>query len=422
MDKGLAKMNEGEKGTCAHYKWGNPSDYFKWAKESTAEVPVRASDFMPNYDQDHYWSGYYTTNPELKIICKDFSRLLNLFRKTYTKYRLRGGAEVPEYRSLLERADALVSVMQHHDGITATSKYHIEELFKGRMRKGEEELVAAIKKLNSISSAACQLFSGGNKCVLANVNGPRIHLRVLHEGASKVERIELVLPSGQFYEAQADPEDNIFCSKEECSLIFEATLQAGQNNFLLNQVDASNDIIINEKDVDGLAYEGSEFKFEMGKSQLRYTQKDGEFIALSLVRSNNQGSMTDTTSWDKFGNPNNKQERRIPGIYIMANNGVIEPVPEVSWERLKVAAGKRHTKITAVSKTGNAVILVNSKEPNVIDVVADFTPPTRSNFDFFLKIDSALRPGGTYYHDMNGYLVSQRRVGSRLDYTWKYKK
>jgi len=92
LEKALNKMNQGGKSSCAHYKWGNPSDYFKWTNNSKAEVPVRASDFMPNYDQDHYWSGYYTSNPELKIICKDFSRILNLFRKIYTKYRLNGGS------------------------------------------------------------------------------------------------------------------------------------------------------------------------------------------------------------------------------------------------------------------------------------------------------------------------------------------
>jgi hypothetical protein len=95
---------------------------------------VRESDFLPNYDQDHYWSGYYTSNPQLKIVCKDFSRLSNLYRKLYVKYLVQGGSENKDLRGLLEKADALLAVMQHHDGITATSKYHIEELFIRRMR------------------------------------------------------------------------------------------------------------------------------------------------------------------------------------------------------------------------------------------------------------------------------------------------
>ena len=80
---------------------------------------------MPNYDQDHYWSGYFTTNPMLKIVCKDFSRLINLYRKIFLKERIKNKRENDEHRKLLNRADELLSVMQHHDGITATSKYYI---------------------------------------------------------------------------------------------------------------------------------------------------------------------------------------------------------------------------------------------------------------------------------------------------------
>jgi hypothetical protein len=48
-------------------------------------MPIRKEDFMPNWDQDHYWTGYYTTDPDLKKVCKDFSRLVNLFRKICIK-------------------------------------------------------------------------------------------------------------------------------------------------------------------------------------------------------------------------------------------------------------------------------------------------------------------------------------------------
>lgn len=48
---------------------------------------------MPNWDQDRYWTGYYTTDPLLKKTCKDFSRLVNFYRKSllftdqYSKYQ-----------------------------------------------------------------------------------------------------------------------------------------------------------------------------------------------------------------------------------------------------------------------------------------------------------------------------------------------
>lgn len=59
---------------------------------------------MPNWDQDRYWSGYYTTDPDLKIICKDFSRLLNLYRKNMVKNQLQDSSIIQTYGSTLKVA------------------------------------------------------------------------------------------------------------------------------------------------------------------------------------------------------------------------------------------------------------------------------------------------------------------------------
>jgi replicative superfamily II helicase len=37
------------------------------------------------------------------------------------------------FSSIVQRAEELLAIMQHHDGITATSKSYIEKLFKDRM-------------------------------------------------------------------------------------------------------------------------------------------------------------------------------------------------------------------------------------------------------------------------------------------------
>lgn len=119
---------------------------------------------MPNFDQDHYWSGYYTTNPDLKKICKDFSRLVNLYRKIYTRHLVSGGQEKAHFRGLLVQADQLLSVMQHHDGITATSKYHIENLFKTRINSKTLDLMNAIAEIRGLPLHPCTLHQGGNRC------------------------------------------------------------------------------------------------------------------------------------------------------------------------------------------------------------------------------------------------------------------
>jgi hypothetical protein len=54
--------------------------------------------------------------------------------------------------------------MQHHDGITATSKYHIEDLFKKHMKSSSDSLIKAIMKLKGQNSPVCSLYNNGNKC------------------------------------------------------------------------------------------------------------------------------------------------------------------------------------------------------------------------------------------------------------------
>lgn len=86
LEAALKEMNEG-KGECPMYKYGNPSEYVSLISKYYEEnkLPTRKFDFMPNWDQDRYWSGYYTSDPQLKVQCKDFSRLVNLYRKMLLK-------------------------------------------------------------------------------------------------------------------------------------------------------------------------------------------------------------------------------------------------------------------------------------------------------------------------------------------------
>lgn len=176
---------------------------------------------MPNYDQDHYWSGYYTTNPELKKVCKDFSRLVNLFRKIYAKHITAGGAENGNIKKLLNDADELLAVMQHHDGITATSKYHIENMFKDRMNAKTTAIIDAISDIKQVPKQNCKFYQGGNTCAI-QTEEDTVYLSILHEGAPKKERVEIVLPNNVAYDVFDHNDDEVFCEPKigQCSVVF----------------------------------------------------------------------------------------------------------------------------------------------------------------------------------------------------------
>lgn len=52
-------------------------------KDYWSQHPVksREHDFMPDWDQDRYWVGYYTTDPLTKKVCRDSSRTLHFYKK-----------------------------------------------------------------------------------------------------------------------------------------------------------------------------------------------------------------------------------------------------------------------------------------------------------------------------------------------------
>lgn len=173
----LLNLNHKNPTQCPVFKYGNPSDYLSLMKNvyNQDSLPVRNFDFIPNWDQDHYWTGYYATDPDLKKKCKDFSRLVNFYRKIAIKQP----KNPHNNETLLAESNELLALMQHHDGITATSKRHIEAEMKGRMKTTSDALVESIKKVGGFTKEFCSLYSDGNKCALSS-REKTVYLSVLH--------------------------------------------------------------------------------------------------------------------------------------------------------------------------------------------------------------------------------------------------
>ena len=131
--------------------------------------------------------------------------------------------------------------MQHHDGITATSKTHIERLFKQRMRDTTAILTKTLQRLTKQSSATldtivCQLFEQNNICTLGtNAVNDYLTFKILHEGKKKKERVEIVFPEDVYFKMKAHDFD-VFCidasnsgkgglhGRKNCRMVFEAVL------------------------------------------------------------------------------------------------------------------------------------------------------------------------------------------------------
>ena len=122
----------------AEIQWGTLKDYFKIVRERTTSFPTLKGDFHVYSDiftegRPAYWSGYYTTRPYFKILCRQLEASLHAAEMFYTwawNYPLT--KRFNKILQLLEKDfERLVksrrhlSLVQHHDAITGTSKSYV---------------------------------------------------------------------------------------------------------------------------------------------------------------------------------------------------------------------------------------------------------------------------------------------------------
>lgn len=73
--------------------------------------------------------------------------------------------------------------MQHHDGITATAKRHIEKEMKTRMKANSDEIHSKLAEMTG-QKILCPLYQNRNKCTFTSIE-PIVYLSILHEGTAK---------------------------------------------------------------------------------------------------------------------------------------------------------------------------------------------------------------------------------------------
>lgn len=114
--------------------YGNPTEYFIALMDEVygrgvKPVATRTEDIMPiwDYDSGLYWTGYYTTDAYHKKDYRDLGRLLHGTRKIFMNiYANQPDSERnKKYYKTLEKVAEQVSYLQHHDGISGTSKYTV---------------------------------------------------------------------------------------------------------------------------------------------------------------------------------------------------------------------------------------------------------------------------------------------------------
>ncbi|KAG7340186.1 glycosyl hydrolase family 38 protein [Nitzschia inconspicua] len=111
-------------------------------KEDDDEIPiswtVKQDDFFPYSDCPHcFWTGYFTSRPALKKLERVSSAFLMAARQMESLLDYDGRMDKnSRWRGSLHELEDASGVVQHHDGVSGTSKQHVANDYAKRLQAG----------------------------------------------------------------------------------------------------------------------------------------------------------------------------------------------------------------------------------------------------------------------------------------------
>ncbi|KAF2071779.1 hypothetical protein CYY_006907 [Polysphondylium violaceum] len=163
--------------TNVKIQYSTLKDFFdetkEWLNKNNVPVNYYDQDFFPLADDERtYWTGYYTSRPLLKG------------RERAASSRLRGTEILAScqnhlFTDLLDSASKNISILQHHDAITGTSRQHVVDDYLDRMENTyhimdevTEKSMNQILKINDVSVIRDFLldFKGANSIFISITN------------------------------------------------------------------------------------------------------------------------------------------------------------------------------------------------------------------------------------------------------------
>ncbi|MCL4113844.1 UNVERIFIED_CONTAM: hypothetical protein GTU68_043594 [Idotea baltica] len=140
-------------------QWGTLKDYFRAVKtrSRSKSLPKLKGDFFVYSDiftdgRPAYWSGYFTTRPYWKLLSRQLEATLSTAEFAYTwawgtfaKSNFKRTAQILEkdYEKLVKTRRHL-SLFQHHDAITGTSKSYVMHDYAIKLHEGIQQATTVL--------------------------------------------------------------------------------------------------------------------------------------------------------------------------------------------------------------------------------------------------------------------------------------
>ena len=154
--------------------YSTPDAYVRAKAGEDIAWPVKTDDFFPYSDcEDCFWTGYFTSRPNLKR----YERAMSAYQLAARQLELLSGAGAMAGDpvdagplSLLEEASA---ILQHHDAVSGTSKQHVAYDYALRLSAGQARaapLVAGAMGALAEERLGLRGFGALQECPLSNVS------------------------------------------------------------------------------------------------------------------------------------------------------------------------------------------------------------------------------------------------------------
>jgi hypothetical protein len=434
-----------------NFFYSTPSQYFKALEEKKAQFPIfKDLDFFPYADPRlDYWTGYFTSRPYLKGLVRDSRTYIDTASELLLNYivSLKENINVKSYVDGLNSLRREQNLLQHHDGVSGTSREEVAQDYKNRLNNGVEKVSAGMRELieseiptlqqeaefinmclEAVAYKDCintvytksQLYSG----ILLAINNPKFDGNIPFK--LKIEKVDGLVVKDLSENMKIDDSDLIcdsealtnasYCivnlllkfKKEEIFKIISLTSNPETSNNLtpLEPYQLGNDklTIINNTD----------YILEYNPSDRQFYQRVGDkesFIKISHA-------------YFTYDYRNDPSRHNRSGSYLMAtDNDQIKPF---NLERTIYYIGKTLTEINFVFEKSVLKIRIYPKEEfnYIIDTesiilngrpngVAEFLLTVNSNIE---NLDN--NGNSVFYTDTNGLKVIKRVKNTREWYNF----
>jgi len=158
--------------------YSDPATYTAAKNQEKIDWEVKRDDFFPYSDCDNcYWTGYFTSRASLKRLERVGSAFLHAARQVEAA----SFPSLPTPSRPLYDLETAVALLQHHDGITGTSKQHVADDYALRVDAG-------LVKAGEFMSGALERLLEVDEDVLQDGGGLRL-CRFLNESICEVSQV-----------------------------------------------------------------------------------------------------------------------------------------------------------------------------------------------------------------------------------------